>query len=155
MLKEAENAMICITLLVGLLCFTSPCGNFILNTDMVVSAVSVQHGSGRFGDTGRPKLKADELQGFPQPRNFFENYAFMSKPLVFRGAVKSMPAYQLWQSDSYFLSLEIGQDDLVTVETMKKENRTQEVIDLDFKEFVRTYKHKEIYMVQRMPQYLG
>ena len=97
----------------------------------------------------------EEIEGFPSTADFFDNYVFKSKPLVMRGAAKSSPAFERWQKDDYFLGLDIPENDFVTVETMKKENRTQDVLDLNFREFLETYKDNYTYMVHRVPEYLG
>jgi len=40
------------------------------------------------------------------------------------------------------------------VETVKKETRTQQIIELSFGEFIRNYKKDDIYMVNEVPFFL-
>lgn len=97
----------------------------------------------------------DAVKGFPSPIDFFDNYVFKSRPLVMKGAAKSSPAYERWQTDEYFLNLDIPEEELLTIETRKKENRTQDILDLNFKQFLKSYAKEEIYMVHHVPEFLG
>lgn len=42
----------------------------------------------------------DSVEGFIHPEKFFYDYVRASKPLLFRGAAKSLSAYKIWD-DSY------------------------------------------------------
>ena len=42
----------------------------------------------------------------------------------------------------------------IKVETVKKETRTQQIIELSFGEFIRNYKKDDIYMVNEVPFFL-
>ncbi|XP_013416768.1 tRNA wybutosine-synthesizing protein 5 [Lingula anatina] len=106
----------------------------------------------RFGDG--PSHTMDEVDGFPESRTFFENYVFKSRPLKMRGAVKTSPAFRLWEDD-YFLEMEMPPDLHVTVETMKKENRSQPVEQMHFKEFVHVYNHTNQYLVNSVPKIIA
>ena len=111
-------------------------------------------GGALFGEGGL-KVKAPEIQGFPRSKQFIEEHVWIYKPLVMRNAAVTFPAFQLWDDD-YFLKLDISDDaSLVTVETRKKENRTQETLHLPFKEFVELYNKTEYYMVNPTPPFLG
>ena len=121
----------------------------------VESDVASKSTRGKFGFVGDTFLRFKEVNGFPNSEEFFNDYVFQSKPLIMRGAAKSSPAFKLWESDEYFLEHEMMGDELVTVETTKKENRTQEILDLNFREFLESYKAHDRYMVHRVPEFLG
>ncbi|KAL3883788.1 hypothetical protein ACJMK2_030019 [Sinanodonta woodiana] len=103
---------------------------------------------------GRPNHPVDEVQGFPDPETFFRNYVFSLKPLKMIGASKLSPGFSLW-SDDYFLSLEESSDHNINVETVKKESRKQQIIDMKFSDFLRIYNVSEKYMVDSVPEFLG
>ena len=109
--------------------------------------------SARFGGGG-PNHPLEEIEGFPDPENFFTQYVLASKPVKMTGAAKISPAFELW-SDEYFLSLDIPADNLVLVETKKKENRKQKTLQMHFKDFVNSYNDSEQYMVETVPDFLG
>lgn len=103
--------------------------------------------------SGRPNIEVEEFQNFPSPKKFFENYVLPMKPLIMRGAGKMSPAYDLW-TDDYFLELTIPDDNMVLVETKKKENRSQPTLDMNFKKFVKIYNNTDQYMVNPVPHFL-
>ena len=105
-----------------------------------------------FGD-GRPTLPVEEFQGFPNPKYFFENYANPLKPLKMVGAAKFSPAFKKW-TDEYFLDQAEPDDHRVTVETKKKEDRKQPVLNMRFKNYVRTYNNSDNYMVNAVPDFI-
>ena len=100
-----------------------------------------------FGKT----VPVDEVDNFPNPKQFFQKYVWPLKPLKMSGAVKGSTAFQKW-SDDYFLSLPHLKDNPVSVETMKKESRQQEVLSISFLDFIRTYNNTENYMVDSVPE---
>lgn len=123
----------------------------------VTQASEELHGEGHnqpFG-SGRPSHPIDEVDGFPDPLSFFQNYVFASKPLKMTNAASISPAFSLW-TDDYLMSVEIppDTDSMVTVETKKKENRTAKVIALDFKEFLKIYNDSNFYMVHEVPKFI-
>ena len=105
-----------------------------------------------FGE-GRPSQPIEELIGAPNPSHFFENYVKPLKPLKMVGAAKQSQAFSKW-SDDYFLSLEEPPGHTVSVETVKKERRDQNVKDMSFKEFVRIYNSTDHYMVNAVPKFI-
>lgn len=108
----------------------------------------------RFGH-GRPSQPVHTVSGFPSPSEFFEKYVVPLKPLKMSGAGKVSPAFKLWSSDSYFLELTSDNPHQgMSVETKKKENRTQMVVEMDFKEFLSVYNTSDHYMVQNVPVFL-
>lgn len=91
--------------------------------------------------------------GFPTPKQFFQDFVSPSKPVLFRGAAKLFPAYKLW-NDEYFLSYPESREYTVTVETKKKENRSQPANDVPFSTYLKHYRNKDIYMVNSVPDFL-
>ena len=92
----------------------------------------------------------EEVTGFPEPEDFFRTYVWPIKPLKMKGAAKISPAFEKW-ADEYFLSQDYSGVEKVTVETMKKESRQQQVTELTFPDFVRIYNNSEYYMVNSVP----
>ncbi|CAH1798269.1 unnamed protein product [Owenia fusiformis] len=107
----------------------------------------------KFG-AGRPSKELPSNDGFLDPKTFFEQYAIESKPVLFKGAIKESPAFKLW-TDKYFLDLEIPAEERVSIETKKKENRTQPTVDMNFQDFVRIYNSTDRYMVNPVPPVLS
>ncbi|XP_052244595.1 tRNA wybutosine-synthesizing protein 5-like [Dreissena polymorpha] len=100
--------------------------------------------------TGGVNRPVEEIDGFPDPEYFFENYVKPTKPLKMKGAARISKAMGKW-SDEYFLSLDDALDTEVKLETKKKENRLQAVDMMTFKNFVRIYNQTEHYMVDSVP----
>lgn len=96
----------------------------------------------------------ETINGFPDSMTFFTNYVYKSKPVKMAGAAKISEAFNLW-NDDYFLALDVPADNLVHVETKKKENRRQKTLEMHFKDFLRSYNLTENYMVQTIPDFLG
>lgn len=71
-----------------------------------------------------------------------------------KNVAKISPAFTKW-TDDYFISLEEPIDHAVSVETMKKENRSQAVKQMPFVEFVKQYNSTGIYMVNPVPPFIG
>lgn len=46
------------------------------------------------------EIASVNVDNIPSPEDFFKDYVFPGKPLLFRGAAKQMPAYSLW-TDEY------------------------------------------------------
>ncbi len=130
----------------------SVCLTLSISADQLEQTVTVETPH-RFGDGG-PKLNVQAVLGFPPSKQFFDNYVLPSVPVKMREAAKLSLAFTLWD-DKYFLQLDIPQDqDEVIVETMKKENRTQETLHLSFHEFVHSYNDTSRYMVNPVPSFL-
>ncbi|XP_071113454.1 tRNA wybutosine-synthesizing protein 5-like [Haliotis cracherodii] len=104
--------------------------------------------------SGRPSRQIDAVDGFPDQRAFLRDYAFGSKPLKMTGAAKLSPAFNLW-TDDYFLSLDLPEESIVHLETIKKESRQQDTEDMKFQDFIKIYNKTEYYMVDAVPEYLG
>ncbi len=108
----------------------------------------------QFGGVGS-RLQVEEWNGFVNPRSFVKDYAIPSLPIKMKGAAKQSPGYEQWQTDEYFLSLDIPEDNFVTVETKKKENRSQITVEMHFQDFVEVYNDTSQYMVNTLPSFLG
>lgn len=109
----------------------------------------------RFGSSG-PFIQFDELNGEDEvfTKNFFDNYVKPKKPLLMRNLMKKSPAIQLWK-DEYLHDISKGYNHIkLTVETVKKESRNQEIIEMSFGEFLNNYKEQDIYMVNEVPFFL-
>lgn len=102
-----------------------------------------------FGSSG-PFLPVDEVDGFPTTSLFFKQYVLPMKPLKMNGAGRLSRAFELW-SDEYFLTSSVSNDSTISVETAKKEKRTNPILNMHFQEFVRTYSSQNHYMVDRIP----
>ena len=47
-----------------------------------------------------PEGSIDQVEGFLEPKEFYDNYVSLSQPVLFKGAAKNIPAYKLW-TDEY------------------------------------------------------
>lgn len=127
-------------------------GSFCLQYHVVWSC---QRASVRFGDGGKSvQHKIDELSYFPDTVTFFENYVRPSKPVKMTGAATSFPAFSLWATDEYLLKIAANEEELVNLETVKKEIRNQEVDRMNFTSFLNIYNHTEHYLVDKVPSFL-
>lgn len=100
---------------------------------------------------GRPMVEVEETAIAPDPETFWKNNVYALKPLKMKGAASISPAFTKW-TDDYFLSVDMSNEEPVTVETVKKESRQQKVLQMDFHQFVKEYNNSEIYMVNSVPQ---
>ncbi len=108
----------------------------------------------QFGGVGS-RIEVEEWDGFLNPHSFMRDYAIPSLPIKMTGAAKQSPGYEQWQTDHYFLSLDVPEDNFVTVETKKKENRSQTTVEMHFQDFVEVYNETNQYMVNTLPSFLG
>lgn len=100
------------------------------------------------------KSSVKTLSAFPQPRDFFENYVTASVPVLFKSVAKLSPAFVKW-TDDYFLSSPEAETFMIDIENGKKENRTKgDLRRASFKEFVETYKKRDVYMVNGVPSFI-
>ena len=102
-----------------------------------------------FGVTG-PFEIIDEVRGYPNPRDFFQNHVAHKKPLKMKRAMINSPAFMLW-SDSYFMSLESLNEVIVSVENSKVEDRQRPIQSMTFGEFLRNYNTSNNYLVTSVP----
>ncbi|XP_066271363.1 bifunctional peptidase and (3S)-lysyl hydroxylase Jmjd7-like [Branchiostoma lanceolatum] len=92
-----------------------------------------------------PVGMVEVLQDVPHPRDFYHKYVKPGKPVVFKDAAKKTAAFKLWTDE--YLSAQYG-DVKVDVEEGKKENRSWPAYVLSFREFLSTYKNRDIYLVE-------
>jgi len=133
---------------------------FILVLSIVSSknaADNVAHHPGHllpFGDpSAGPRLPVAQLSVFPSPVSFVNDYVLPSRPLLLKGVYKSSPAFTLWD-DEYFRTVYEPPDSSVNVETTKKEDRNQKMVEISFKDFVAVYRKQSVYMVDQVPHHL-
>jgi len=100
------------------------------------------------------KSSVKTLSAFPEPRDFFENYVTASVPVLFKSVAKLSSAFVKW-TDDYFLSRPEAETFMIDIEYGKKENRTKgDLRRASFKEFVETYKKRDVYMVNGVPSFI-
>jgi len=107
-----------------------------------------------FGDpSAGPRLAITELSSFPSPVEFIKDFVLPGRPLLMRGAYKIAPAFELWDDD-YFRTIYEPPESFVNVETKKKEDRSQKMIEKPFKSFISIYLKDSYYMVNPVPRHL-
>jgi len=98
-----------------------------------------------------------QIQSVPgfllKPSDFYNNHVIPGIPVLFKGAAKSFPAYQLW-TDEYLSSFKESESYIVDIEEGKKENRSLGSIQPSFKEFLEMYQSKDVYFVSGVPEFL-
>ena len=99
------------------------------------------------------KRSLEVIDTFLTPVDFFRNYVAQIKPVLIKGGAKLSPAFSKW-TDEYFLSFPEADEFKIVAEQRKKEIRTFPALDVSFKEFVGTYRRKDIYMVNGVPPFL-
>ena len=98
-------------------------------------------------------IHADEL---PSPQQFWDQYASIRKPVVFRGAGKHFPAFHLW-TDKY---LQENYGDLEVKLEAKREKDEVPVGERGLgrdtiRSFLDTYQKKDSYTVSQLPDPLS
>ena len=107
-----------------------------------------------FGSSG-PFDQIDEVtDGFPDPINFFDNYVSKSHPVVFRQALVNDRHLSLWDTDEKLNEIFLNNNEIVHVETRKKENRKQDILSMTMTEFLKRYQNEELYLVEEVPNLL-
>lgn len=100
----------------------------------------------------------DEIDSskLPSPKQFWDQYASIRKPVVFRGAAKHFPAFQLW-TDQYLTE---NYGDLEVKLEAKREKDHVPVGDRGLgrdtiRSFLETYQKKDSYTVSQLPDPLS
>ncbi|KAI8518322.1 hypothetical protein Bbelb_043390 [Branchiostoma belcheri] len=101
-----------------------------------------------------PNKAVKVLQGFPPPDVFLRDYAIPSVPVLFRAAVTDSVAFKNWNTDEYFRQFSEADREKHTIETRKKEVRTQRPTALTLRQFLDRYNQEDIYMVEAVPSFL-
>ncbi|CAG2214027.1 tRNA wybutosine-synthesizing protein 5-like isoform X1 [Mytilus edulis] len=128
---------------------------FVLLLSYVLSDdITTREGHGKPFGNRKPIQYIEEIDNFPDPKTFNENYIIPYKPVKMKNVAKISPAFTKW-TDDYFISLKEPSDHVVSVETRKKEDRTQAVKEMPFVEFVKSYNTSGIYMVNPVPPFIG
>lgn len=99
------------------------------------------------------KTSLETIDHWPSPEEFFSKYVSQIKPVFIKGGAKLSPAFNKW-TDEYFMSKPESKEENIFAEQGKKENRTNPGEDISFYDFVRTYKEKDIYMVNGVLSFL-
>ncbi|CAE8584532.1 unnamed protein product, partial [Polarella glacialis] len=111
---------------------------------------------------GQPQGGIDVLDELPSPVDFYHQYlrneggpfAGIGKPVLFRGAARKMPAFQLWTDE--YLKEKYGDIVLDQVETEKKETRTKYPHeDWTMSKFLENYDKTDLYSTANTPKQLG
>ena len=87
---------------------------------------------------------------FQQPltaEEFWKDFVKPHKPLVYRQAISKSPALKLWTDE--YLTENYG--DLDVLVELKKENRTSSSGRMRLRDFLKIYKHEEVYVVSMLP----
>jgi len=100
-----------------------------------------------------PRFPIPEVSAFPSPATFVKDFVLPGQPVLMKGVYKDAPAFALWD-DEYFRTIYEPVESLVNVETMKKEDRNQIMVQMPFKSFVLSYHKKSVYMVNPVPRHL-
>lgn len=93
--------------------------------------------------------KIKSIDFIPSPKDFFEEYASISRPVIFKGAAKLSPGFSLW-TDNYIR--EKYGNVTVRVDYGKKENRNRPADDLTLSEFLAIYNDSDRYLVDTLPK---
>ncbi|CAH1227031.1 TYW5 [Branchiostoma lanceolatum] len=101
-----------------------------------------------------PVKRIEARKGFPSPKVFVEEYAISSTPVLFKGAITDSLAYRKWSSDDYLRTFPESATKFNFVETKKKENRTQPLLEMTLRQFLGRYATEDIYMVETVPEFL-
>ena len=107
-----------------------------------------------FGSSGPFEEIEEVTDGFPSPFTFFDKYLFKSRPVLFRQALVGDPHFSLWKSDEQMKEIFADNEDIVHVETRKKETRKQDILSMTMKEFLERYQREELYLVEEVPPLL-
>ncbi|RMX38199.1 hypothetical protein pdam_00003363 [Pocillopora damicornis] len=96
------------------------------------------------------------LQQLPSPQEFWNQYASLRKPVVFRGAAKKFPAFHLW-TDQYL------KDNYGELEVKLEAKREKDHVPVGerglgrdtIRSFLETYQQKDSYTVSQLPDPLS
>ena len=93
----------------------------------------------------------DELDFFPNGKDFYEHFVRKRRPLVMRGVAKRWPAFENWKNESYMR--EHHGDVLFEVDLTKTyEQKFPIKKTMKLNEFFDIYKTKEVYLDSAFPQ---
>ena len=101
----------------------------------------------RLGARG-PIHIVEEINAFPEPDIWFNDYSRANKAVVIKGGAKLSPAYTLW-TDEYFA----GKVDALPGNVVT-DSRVNPPKLYTFEEFLNMYKESNMYMVHSTPEAL-
>ncbi|CAD5125672.1 DgyrCDS13874 [Dimorphilus gyrociliatus] len=102
-----------------------------------------------FGSHQDPVGKLIELDDFPDPGTFFDDYVIDSQPFIVKKGATKIPAFKLWTDE--YLKSKYGFLN-VTAEIGKKEDRAENLINPTMSVYLDMYKNSDIYMVYDVPR---
>ena len=110
------------------------------------------HHLGKLGEQGKTlRGEIDELDYFPNGKDFYDNFVRKRRPLIIRGAAKQWPAFEYWKNES-FMREKYG-DVLFEVDFTKTyEQKFPIKKTLKLNEFFDIYKSQEVYLDSAFPQ---
>jgi hypothetical protein len=107
-----------------------------------------------FGSLGPYEEIEEFTDGFPSPLTFFDKYVAKSRPLLFRQALANDSHLSMWNTDEILKKIFSNKDDIVHVETRKKESRKQNILSMTMTQFLERYQNEELYLVEEVPRLL-
>jgi hypothetical protein len=107
-----------------------------------------------FGSSGPFKQITELSNGFPDPIVFFNDYVLKSRPVLFRQALANDPHRSIWDVDDELNEIFVNNNEIIHVETTKKENRKQDILSMTMNEFLKRYQNEELYLVEEVPKLL-
>jgi len=107
-----------------------------------------------FGSLGPFEQIHELTNNFPNPIIFFDNYVSKSRPVLLRQILANDPHLSLWNTDEKLKEIFFNNNDIVHVETRKKENRKQDILSMTMTEFLKRYQNEELYLVEEVPNLL-
>ena len=97
-----------------------------------------------------------DSSGLTSPQQFWDQYASIRKPVVFRGAAKHFPAFQLWTDE--YLTENYGNLEVKLEAKHEKEEVPVGARGLGrdtIRSFLETYQKKDTYTVSQLPDPLS
>ena len=120
-------------------------------TDRIDANIPVGHGQ-VLGKHRPAEGHVDQLDNILAPPLFWEKYASQRKPVVFKGAAKTFPAFQLWTDE--FLIENFGNLE-VKLEAKKEKDKIpigEKGLGRDtIRSYLNDYKGKDSYVVSQLP----
>ena len=122
-----------------------------ISAEGIDQGLPLGHGK-ELGKHRRSDGHVEQLYEIPNPDKFWEKYASTGTPVVFKGAAKTFPAFELWTDD--FLTRHYGNLE-VKLEAKKEKNKTpigEKGLGRDtIRSYLNDYKSKDSYVVSQLP----
>lgn len=110
-------------------------------------------------ELGKHKISdghVEQLSKIPSPPVFWQKFASVRKPVVFKGAAKNFPAFKLWTDE--FLIDNFGNLE-VKLESKKEKDKTpigEKGLGRDtIKSYLNNYRTKDSYVVSQLPHIMA